>query len=204
MVVGFICEGQTEEKILKSPNFQFFLKSLGIIYQGTINTKGNGRLLPKFLDIYNKRLKDAWKIFIITDSDKNTIAEVYERIKPNKNLHILIIPVKKVESWFLSNDDVMRDLTGVIYSEYRTQKDNQNLPENIEELGNPYHQLKDIFKNNTELINTSKLGIATEITKQFNIQNSNCDSAHYFIEKLQEVSKLKPTSKKKRKKTLKE
>jgi hypothetical protein len=124
MNIGFLCEGHTEQKIVDSPKFLEFLNNLNLIHCGTINTKSNGKLLPKFLPNYTKQLskKGAWKIFIITDSDKNTIKQVYERICPDEKEHILIISVKKVESWFLSNDFTLEEITGITYSEYCERK----------------------------------------------------------------------------------
>ena len=200
--VGFICEGYTEKAIIDSWNFKQLLKRLNIKFVGALNSKGNGKLLPQHIEKYNKRLvqMNAWKIFIITDSDKDKIKQVYEKIMPDEKLHVLIIPVKKVESWFLSNDETLNSITGTKYSEYRT-KTNNNLPENVEKLGNPYDQLETIFNDNTELLDTGKLGIATEfINNQFDIQNSNCDSAKYFVDKLKEVAKYKPTTTKNRQK----
>jgi len=48
MVLGFICEGQTERKIINSFRFQSLLRSLNITFLKVINTKGNGKLLYQF------------------------------------------------------------------------------------------------------------------------------------------------------------
>ena len=196
MNVGFLCEGQTEQKIVDSQKFKLFVKSLTINHVGTVNTKGNGKLLPKFLPQYNKQMErmGAWRIFILTDSDKKTIKQIYDIIKPDEKLHILIISVKKVESWFLSNEEALKAITGITYAEYRKYK--KKLSENVEELGNPYKQLEDIFTKKTDLLDISKLGIAQEmIDNNFDIQKSNCESAKYFVEKLEEVAKIKPSTK---------
>ncbi|MEA3450456.1 MAG: hypothetical protein U9Q83_00970 [Bacteroidota bacterium] len=203
--MGFICEGYTEKEIIDSRVFKQFLKKLNINFIQALNSKGNGKLLPEKIEKYNSRLKQmgAWQILIITDSDKDTIKEVYDRIKPDEKLHILIISVKKVESWFLSNDETLKSITGITYSEYRTKTKNK-LPVNVEELGNPYDQLEDIFNEKTELLDTSKFGIAKEFIKnQFDVQNSNCDSAKYFVNKLKEVAKYKPVTIKKTSKSKK-
>jgi len=123
MNVGFLCEGQTEQKIVDAVKFKELLKKLNINHCGTINTKSNAKLLPKFLPTYTNQLSKmgAWKIFIITDADKNTKKQVYEKIFPDERVHILIISVKKVESWFLSNDVTLKEITGITYSEFIQQ-----------------------------------------------------------------------------------
>jgi len=194
MNIGFLCEGQTEQRIVDARKFKEFLKTLNINHRGTINTKGNGKLLPTFLPAYTNQLSKmgAWKIFIITDADKKTIKQVYEKICPDEQIHILIIAVKKIESWFLSNDDTLKKITGTTYSEYSERK---KYLKGVEELGNPYDQLEEIFNEETNLIDTSKLAIANEFIKNdFDIQNSNCDSARYFVEKLNEIANSEPVS----------
>ncbi len=193
MNIGFLCEGQTEQKIVDSYNFKELLKNLKITHCGTVNTKGSGKLLPKFLPTYTKQLSQmgAWKIFIITDSDKNTKKQVYEKICPDEKKHILIISIKKVESWFLSNDVTLKAITGITYAKFiQESKNRRNLSDNVEDLGNPYDQLEDIFNENPDFLDTSKLGIANEFIKHnFDIRNSNCNSAKYFIKKLEEIAK---------------
>jgi len=194
MNIGFLCEGQTEQKIVDAPKFKEFLKTLNINHQGTVNTKGNGQILPEHLPAHTKKLTQmgAWKIFIITDADKKTIKQVYEKICPDEQIHILIIAVKKIESWFLSNDDTLKKITGTTYSEYSERK---KYLKGVEELSNPYNQLEEIFNEETDLIDTSKLAIANEFIKNdFDIQNSNCDSARYFVEKLNEIANSEPVS----------
>ncbi len=190
--VGFICEGQTEEIILKSEKFQKLLKKLNLVFVKSINVKGNGQLLPKNILGYSKQLKGAWKIFILTDSDKVSVEKVYERIKPDPKLHILVVAVKKIESWFLSNNDALQKIAGITYSDYIQQvKSSKPLPSNVEELGNPFDQLKNIMTENIKVRALDKLDVANMfINNDFDIQKSDCESAQFFIKKLEEIASL--------------
>jgi len=192
--IGFICEGYTEKTIIDSKLFQYFLKNINLNFVGSINTKSNSQLLPHLISKHNKTLEKmgAWKILIITDSDKDTIEKVYERIKPNPDLHILIIAVKKIESWFLSNNQTLEKITTKTYHDFVNEQINKKLPINVEELGTPYDKLKEIIRQNTNIRALDKLEIADLfIENGFDIENSNCESAKYFIKKLREISENK-------------
>lgn len=112
--VGFICEGDTEQILLGSDKFRNFLTSRKVESLPVINAKGSGNLLPHNIDGYLERLEKqgAEVIVILTDLDDDIcIARTKERISARKQ-DIVVIAVKKIESWFLACSPTMQQLLG--------------------------------------------------------------------------------------------
>jgi len=112
--IGFICEGDTEQILLLSDNFQLYLSSINLQAVNVINAWGSGNLLPHNITGYLQSLEQAGAqvIFILTDLDDDVcITQTKSRIKAREQ-DIMIIAIKKIEAWFLANDNSMRTLLG--------------------------------------------------------------------------------------------
>jgi len=180
--IGFICEGKSELRLIKSQKFRKFLSDLklDLVKNGVRDAKGCGNLLPENIEEHNNFLKEKEVNIIIILADleiDKCITKAKQRIKPDKDLHKLIISRNKIESWFLSNDIQMKKLTGKTYVG------------NTEKLERPDNEL------GVRLLATGRyraIGHADMadifIDDNFDIQNSNCESAKYFIKKLKEIS----------------
>jgi len=180
--VGFICEGRTEKMIVESPDFQQFLKSAGIAcIPDIIDAGGNGNLLPKYLSAFTNRLiaKGAERIIILTDLDKDVcITLTKQRISAPDN-HVVIVAVKQVEAWFLADSYCMSALC----------KTRVNVPD-PEAVINPFDEIRSLLLKHTGRGSSDKLLLAAacmrngfSMTKAAN--HTNCNSAKYFIEKLE-------------------
>jgi hypothetical protein len=187
--IGFICEGDTEKKIIKSDKFQQLLEKLNLIcVQPIIDAKGNGNLLPHNIQNHLEILKasKAQFIFILTDLDTSScITETKNRITQRAN-EFIIVARRQIESWFCSDIESIRKTI-------QDDKFNIDFPELLDE---PIKYLK-IY-----LAQKEKTGIGDKdifakrmIRNGFSIENAakhpNCQSAQYFLNKLTEISKTK-------------
>lgn len=185
--LGFIVEGDTEKFILEKSDFFDYLKSLGIEFvPEVINAKGNGNLLPHNISESSEYLEDngATVIIILTDLDTDQcITKTKERISPIAN-QIVVISVKEIEAWFLSDSTAMSRLL------------KQNfVSDNPESIENPFEEIQSIC------IKTIQRGIGTKTrfannfvrNHKFSILNAaqhpDCNSAKYFLKKIKELRK---------------
>lgn len=181
--IGFICEGESEFFFVNSARFKQFLKDCKLeLVCKPIDAKGNGNLLPHNRDDYDKQLikRGATKIFILTDLDNDASeAIVRKRIKPGRN-HILVVAKKMIESWLLSNDVRMFQLTNKVFNG------------DTELLNDPASVLKNMLIKAGHRGLNKKQVVEIVIGKDsdlngFDIQNSKCDSAKLFVKKLKEL-----------------
>ena len=110
--VGFICEGDTERKIIESTAFQRTLSNLGITCVKPIeDADGNGNLLPHNIEPIRTKLFAAGAnlIFVLTDLDQDaTITITKQRISELSN-QIIIVAVKAIEAWFLADSNLLSE-----------------------------------------------------------------------------------------------
>lgn len=184
MRLGFICEGKTERKIIESVDFQNFLSNIShTCVSDVIDAEGNGNLLPKNLVPFVERLisKGAEKIIILTDLDKDVcITATKQRVKAAKD-HIVIVAVKQIEAWFLSDDICM---SSVCRTEFHF--------DNPEQENDPYETIRRILIQRTNRGIPSKNLLAERMLKNnFSIANAakhpNCNSAKYLMRRLTEL-----------------
>ncbi|GAB3557356.1 hypothetical protein [Spirosoma fluminis] len=113
--VGFICEGDTEVKIVKSDAFQDLLNTSQVNCVFPIaDADGNGNLLPH--NIVEKRSAiqqgGADVIFILTDLDKDaSVSTTRQRIGEYHNQHI-VVAIQEAEAWFLADSPTLSQLLG--------------------------------------------------------------------------------------------
>lgn len=183
--VGFICEGDTEVKIVKSNAFQQFLIHchLQCIFP-VEDADGNGNLLPHKIVERRSVLKQAGShvIFVLTDLDKDvSIEDTRLRIGETENQHI-IVAVRQAEAWFLADFATLSSLlNNPFYVEF---------PE--KEL-NPFELIRTLFLHHTGRGVGTKPILARRMLKYgFTIENAarhpNCPSAQYFLTKLQTLA----------------
>jgi len=184
--VGFICEGKTERKVLESVKFQKLLIYTGIERVGDVyNAGGSGNLLPGKLQEALGLLfaQGAEKIIILTDLDEDAcITFTKNRITTDEN-RILIVAVRKIESWFLADSETMSLLL--------KEKFEFELPEKEIE---PFETLKALFINKYDRgIGVKDTFTARMLKYGFSLENAaqhpNCPSATYFLDKLQQLAK---------------
>jgi hypothetical protein len=192
--LGFIVEGDTEKFILEESDFFNYLKSLGIDFDPeVVNAEGNQNLLPHNLPLLTKRLTTLNKdrkipanvIIILTDLDADVcITKTKERISPLPN-QIVVISVKEIEAWFLSDSTAMSSLL----------KENF-VCDNPEGVDNPFEKIQSICLDKIQRGIGTKTRFANNFVSKhkFSILNAakhpNCNSAKYFLNKILELKNL--------------
>jgi hypothetical protein len=149
---------------------------------------------PTILKVTRENLfkKGASVIFILTDLDQDQcITKTRLRIIESEN-QIIIVAVKQIESWFLSDNFAMNQIFQGDYSfEY---PENEDIP--FETIRNTY-----LEKFNRGLVgrNEKKRLAQKMINSGFSIENAanhpNCPSANYFLTKLKQCASIKAISK---------
>ena len=185
--LGFIVEGATESIVLEHQAFFHYLESLGVAYvPEVINVEGNGNLLPHNIDQNTSILirKGATHIFILTDLDDDLcITSTKDRIAPS-SVHIVIIAVRTIESWFLADTAAMR-----LYL-----NDPSFYCDWPETLADPFDTIKQLRLAKTGKGFTEKKRLANTFVHRmgFSIahaaQHPNCKSARYFLDKINEIA----------------
>lgn len=108
--VGFIVEEDSEKIVIESEKFREFLQMHGFeLVNPVANAKGAGNLLPENIEEFIKSLHDrgAEKLYILTDSDGNSLEQVKARIRHDQ-IETYFIAVKALEAWFLADTEAMR------------------------------------------------------------------------------------------------
>ena len=187
--IGFLVEGDTEKKIIRSQIFNEFLASNNLEAIPTLfPAKGNmGKDVFKNLDKINSLIeilkeKGAEHIFVIRDLE-DLECVVLARNEINSESVQKVIVEKTIESWFLADTEALQK----VFS-----------PDNIivefpEKIKNPFNELKQISKEKENRGISDKLIFAARMLNNgFSIENAakhpNCDSAKYFIKKLKSLS----------------
>jgi hypothetical protein len=188
--IGFICEGNTEQILLQSDSFKQFLQSLHLESLPVIDAQGSGNLLPHNIVGYISRLEKegAEKIIILTDLDEDIcITQTKQRISARQK-DIVIIAVKKIESWLLACSQAMSALLRIPGFAFQEPENEPNPFETINNLM-IVHLGRGIGKGNGGKIKliTRLLNFGLDINQA--AIHPNCPSASYFIRKLQEISK---------------
>jgi hypothetical protein len=185
--IGFICEGETEKLIVESEKFQEQLRQLELNCVKVVDAEGNGNLLPKNLanHLHTMQRYGAEKVVILSDLDTETcISATKDRIGSAALISSVIIAVKAIEAWFLADSFT---LSAIFKKEYHFQ--------NPETPINPFEEIRTVFRAETNRgPGTSKLVLAKKmIDNGFSVikaaQHEQCNSARYFILKLQELAK---------------
>ncbi len=184
--IGFICEGKSDKVILKSEKFRQFLKSIGLENSDELITfvGSEGDLIPEKRTAYRKKLEDkgAEKIFILRDFDQNNYFSELKSSLLKKDNEEIIFPVKQIESWFLADNETLSDLFKTTF--------HFNYPEKED---NPFQTIKNLsIQHRNKGFGSELLMARCMINAGYDIINSanhpNCNSAKYFIKKLQALN----------------
>lgn len=183
--VGFICEGDTERKIIESTAFQQTLNDLGLICIKPVeDADGNGNLLPHNIEPIRAKLFAAGAnvIFVLTDLDQDADIKVTKQRISERSNQIIIIAIKAVEAWFLADS--------VLLSRLMNAEIHVNYPENEPQ---PFETIRRLFVDKTGRGVGTKHILATRLIKYgFTIEQAarhpNCLSARYFLTKLQTLT----------------
>jgi hypothetical protein len=181
--VGFIVEGETESLLLFSDNFKAILRELNLDSVGVVNAGGNKNLLPHNIAIHQTNLIElgASIIVILTDlDDDQCITKTKERITEKEN-QIIIVAVKQIEAWFLADSILLTELFGQTFQF-----------ENPEIESTPFETLRKLMIKHRGRGLPKKVPMTLKmIDNGFSIQNAanhpNCQSAKYFLTKLQSI-----------------
>lgn len=190
--VGFIVEGDTEERILTHQRFIDFLTSINLDFVKDaetnriiiINAEGGGNLIPDKLSKLVETLADegATHTVVLTDLEhEKTIEAAKNRVDPNGQ-YIVVIAVQKIEAWLLADTEAI--------SQYFKLKFYCEFPETIPD---PFDFIKQERIRLTQRGVGSKIPLITGILKVgFSIQaaaaHPNCPSAKHFLDKLTALS----------------
>ncbi|QJW89690.1 hypothetical protein HNV11_10005 [Spirosoma taeanense] len=183
--VGFICEGDTEVKIVKSEAFQTLLAAAGLHCVSPIqNADGNGNLLPHNIEEKRQALLQAGTahVVVLTDQDDDTSVEATrQRIGEYPNQHT-VIAVRAAEAWFLADSATMSTMLDVTF--------HMDYPE---QEADPFETIRQLFLAKTGRGVGTKPILARRMLKYgFSIERAaahpNCPSAHYFLTKLQTLA----------------
>lgn len=189
--IGFIVEGDTEKLIIDSLKFREALKQINLqVCEPVINAKGNGNLLPRYLEQHIAALNQNSApdiIMIITDLESAPAPqEVRDRIRTATITNdLIIVSIKAIESWFLSDTNSLSNWLGLPYTEINPEKTNDMPWDRIKELameinGRGPGKLKTAFAR--KYINNYGFCVFSAA------QHSNCTSAQEFKDKLIEIS----------------
>ena len=183
--IGFICEGDTEVKIMELRAFQQLLIECRLQCIFPIeDADGNGNLLPHKLMERRSVLEQAGThaIFVLTDLDQDvSIKDTRMRIGEYENQHI-ISAVRQAEARFLADSATLSRLL-----------DSHFYVEHPEKETNPFEQIRNLFLQRTGRGVGTKPMLARRMLKYgFTIENAarhpNCPSANYFLTKLQTLA----------------
>ena len=187
--LGFIVEGPSDAKLIRSENFKTLLSSIGITLVDIIIPEGkthffhpNAQLevVQQKVDSYIKRLEDkgAEKIFFLIDLDTEPCYTSVKSKIPHRPSDSIIVCKKALEAWYLADHNLMSSLL--------KEKHETEFPEDVED---PFEEIKSLLLEKTQRGVGDKIILATRVIKEgFSIVNSashsQCPSALYFLQKL--------------------
>jgi hypothetical protein len=187
--IGFIVEGPSDAKVIRSEDFAALLASIGLELIDIIIPEGkthffhpNAELnvVKQKVDSYIKILEDkgAKKIFFLVDLDTEPCYSSVKSKIPHRAADSIIVCKKALEAWYLADTKLMSSLLRLKhYTEF---------PENIE---NPFEEIKNLLLEKTGSGVGDKKFLANRVVKLgFSITNAashlQCLSAAYFLQKL--------------------
>ncbi len=189
MKIGFIVEGPSDAKVIRSEDFATLLASIGLELIDIIVPEGkthffhpNAELnvVKQKVDSYIKILEDkgAEKIFFLVDLDTERCYTSVKSKIPHRAVDSIIVCKKALEAWYLADTKLMSSLLRLKhYTEF---------PENIED---PFEEIKNLLLEKTGNGVGDKKYLANRVIKLgFSINNAashlQCTSAAYFLQKL--------------------
>ncbi len=183
--IGFICEGDTEVKIVKSESFQKLLRGLNLHCINPIeDADGNANLLPHKLESKRDKLKGsgAEVVVILTDLDKDESVKTTKGRITETDCQYIIVAVKEAEAWFLASSTVLSEIVGEPVWFEKPEEDDE-----------PFETIRRLFLEKTGRGVGTKPILARRMLKYgFTIEKAarhpNCPSAQYFLSTLQTLA----------------
>lgn len=188
--IGFIVEGDTEKLIIDSKKFREKLKDLNLkVCEPVINAKGNGNLLPRYLEQHIALLNTSASpdiIMVITDLESAVSPqEVRDRIRTGTITDkMIVVSIKAIESWFLGDSNSLSNWLDIPYTEIRPE----------ETSGMPWDRIRELA---VEITGRGPGKLKTMFAKKYidkygfcifsAAQNANCTSAQEFRNRLTEL-----------------
>jgi len=193
--VGFVVEGISDKKLIESATFKNWAKqecSLEILDE-IVDAGGNRNMCRQKIEIYVQKLMiqtQPDKIVVLADLDpEECVPCITERKKiiGNREIDLVVIARKAMESWFLADTQAMRKWLG---------DDNFELekPEETDEM--PWDYIRKLGKNSQKQRGPgSKKVFARKFIRDYGFdvcraaKHPNCPSSQYFIMKLSELAR---------------
>jgi len=192
--VGFVVEGVSDKKLIESAAFKDFAQQkCGLeILDEVVDAGGNKNMCSQKIGIYVQKLMiqaQPDKIVVLADLDpEDCVLCITERKKiiGNKDIDLVVIARKAMESWFLADTQAMRKWL---------EDDNFQLenPEETDEM--PWDYIKELGKNSPKQRGPgSKKVFARKFIRDYGFdvcraaKHPNCQSSQYFIMKLFELA----------------
>ena len=192
--VGFVVEGVSDKKLIESAAFKDWAKQeCGLeILDEVVDAGGNKNMCGHKIGIYVQKLMiqaQPDKIVVLADLDpEDCVLCITERKKiiGNKDIDLVVIARKAMESWFLADTQAMRNWLG----DENFQLEN---PEETDEM--PWDYIKELGKNSPKQRGPgSKKVFARKFIRDYGFdvcraaKHPNCPSSQYFIMKLSELA----------------
>jgi hypothetical protein len=193
--IGFIVEGPSDAKIIRSPAFSKLLRQNNLELVDIIVPEGKThffhpkavfeQIQPK-VESYIKRLESKGAAIIIFWIDQDEEEEpCFTSVKskiPHRENNLILICKRSLEAWYIADSTAMSSLLGEVYHFAEP-----------ETLMNPFETVRTLLKEKLNRGVGDKILLANKILSHgFSITNAaahpNCSSARYFITKLQSLS----------------
>jgi hypothetical protein len=191
--IGFIVEGPSDAKIIRSEDFTALLAITGLKLIDIIVPEGKSHffhpnaefnVVKQKVDSYIKILEDkgAEKIFFLIDLDTEPCYTSVKSKIPHRAADSIIVCKKALEAWYLADTKLM---SSILRKKYYTE-----FPEDID---NPFEEIKNLLLEKTGSGVGDKIFLANRMIKQgFSISNAashlQCPSAAYFLQKLESLT----------------
>ena len=190
--VGFVVEGASEKRLVENELFRKWLRedcNLEVI-DPVVDAAGSGNMCSRNIGDFVKNLRTTAspdKVVVLADLDPETCAPcVRERkeIIGSRNIDLVAIAKKALESWFLADTEAMRQWLG----------DNDFFevhPETMNEM--PWDRLKELGRQKGRGPGKTKTIFGRKFIREsrFDVRRAarhpDCPSARYFVERLCEL-----------------
>lgn len=191
--IGFIAEGPSDVRLLRSERFGQLLSALGLNIVNIIVPEGKAhfwhpkaelQVLEEKVSSFISRLKDQGvaAIFFLVDQDTEPCFTTVKEKIPFSHQNTVIICKRALEAWYLADEKTMSSL---LKTKFTCEKP--------EEDPDPFETIRELLKNNTGRGAGDKITLANQVMREgFDIQNAashaGCGSARYFLQKLQQLA----------------
>ena len=188
VTVGFVVEGDSDKYLVESELFQTWLReecNLEMVDR-VVNAKGQGEMRGRNIEDKVRLLRQETnpdKVVVLADLDPDErvpCAQVRKEIIGSRDIDLVVIAKKAMESWFLADTEAMR----------RWLDDDTFCEADPETLtGMPWDRLREIGRKRGRGPGT-KVRFSRKFVRNhgFDVrraaQHANCPSANYFVERL--------------------